>query len=111
MNNEKYESIKNKYCVKVTGINLNAMTNETPMLISGESLTYNDNNGVVSFIDEYGNSYVSPYYEIANTLKQAGYTKGGLYVPYTDNKWLNEGALSTQWTILLNDSRKIETKI
>lgn len=106
MNNEKYENIKNSYCVRVTDVNLNAMTNESPQLITGESLTYNYNNGVVSFIDEYGNSYISPFYEIIKTLEQAGYTQSGLHVPFTNNKWLNEGPHFLKWQNMLAENRK-----
>jgi len=106
MNAEKYDNIKKEFCVEVTQVNLNAMTNEAPQLINGENLTYNYNNGVVSFIDENGICYVTPFYEIINTLKQAGYNKAGLYVPFSDNKWLNEGTHSWKWKNLVAQDLK-----
>ena len=107
MNSEKYEQIKKDYCLLVNNVNLNSMSDtKEPLIISGESLTYNFNNGVVSFIDEKGIGYISPFYEMINTLEQAGYKQAGLAVPYTDNKWLNNGVLASRWKTLLEQQRK-----
>lgn len=109
MNYEKYEEIKKKYCVETTNINFSAMTNDNPIQIQGDNLTYNYNNGVVSFIDENGISYVTPFYEIIKTLENAGYKQDGLYVPFSDNKWLNEGVNAWKWKNLI--AQEIKNRI
>lgn len=107
MNYEKYEQIKKQYCVEVSQVDFSILDNNGQSnIISGDSLTFNANNGVVSFIDENGISYVTPFYEVINTLDQAGYNQAGLYVPFADNKWLNNGTHSQRWQQLLAQNRR-----
>ena len=110
MNTEKYDHIKKDYCIKVSRINLNALTNKPIQFIEGENLTYSTNNEIVSFIDENGIAYVTPYYEVINTLKQAGYKQSNLYVPFAENKCLNEGANGWKWKFLLANAKECKLK-
>ena len=105
MNEEKYNALKTKYCLNVSRVLLdNPSENFIPM-VTGDSLTYTFNNGVVSFIDENGLSFVTPYYDIIPSLKQAGYKEGNLYVPFSDNNILNNKAYGPKWQQLLIGSR------
>ena len=104
MNAEKYENIKKQYCVAVSSAGFKRPEGiEGFDMVVGDPLTFNYNNGVVSFIDENGISYITPSYEIIKTLQQAGYVQSGLFVPYANHELLTNPSTvySAKWTNLL----------
>ena len=102
---EKYQQIKKDYSLCVNGVTFGMIDELRPQIVSGDSLTYTLNNGVVSFIDENGIGYVTPFCGIIQTLKQAGYQEGKLYVPFSDNEILNNNVYGQRWNNLLSASR------
>ena len=75
--------------------------------------TYCYNNGRLSFINEKGVMYVTPYTsEVGEALREAGYEERGLYVPLSNGETCTDPAMAEKWDIMDKDAReKLEARI
>ena len=75
--------------------------------------TYCTNNGRVSFVNENGVMYVSPYVnEVIEALVAAGYRPGGLYVPLSNGEVPTDPALESKWDSMDKTARlQLEARI
>lgn len=55
------------------------------------------NNGKVVFVYRNGKTYVAKGYEILNELRAAGYTKSGLFVPFSNGEQIQDCVLKARW--------------
>lgn len=63
--------------------------------------TYCSNNGRLVFVDNYGNTYVTPYVsEVKNYLVDAGYSKASLFVPLSNGEKIINDDLNKKWEAL-----------
>ena len=55
------------------------------------------NNGRVVFVYRNGKTYVAKGYKILNELRAAGYTKSGLFVPFSNGEQIQNPVLKARW--------------
>lgn len=55
------------------------------------------NNGRVVFVYRNGKTYVTKGYKIVSELEAAGYTKSGLFVPFSNGEEIQDYALRVRW--------------
>ncbi len=101
-----------KYCIKVNGITayypIDDKISSKALDSSPEmSMKYGWNNGKVSFVTEDGSYYVTPFCsEVAEALKNLGYTDGSLYVPFSNGDIPSDKNLAEKWEKLCTEARK-----
>ena len=59
--------------------------------------TYCNNNGKVVFVYRDGNTYVAKGYKIIRILKEAGYVKKGLFVPFSNGEIILDPSYRLKW--------------
>ncbi len=63
--------------------------------------TYYQNNGRVVFVDNHGDTYVSPHcQEVSEMLSNAGYSVSSLYVPLSNGERIIDPNIAEQWNSL-----------
>lgn len=73
--------------------------------------TFDQNNGRVAFVDDKGNTYVTPYcHEIRAILRAAGYKEGSLYVPLSNGEEIMDPNTKERWTKLCLGARELSDK-
>lgn len=55
------------------------------------------NNGKVVFVYRDGKTYVAKGYKIMDELRSAGYTKAGLFVPFSNGEEIQDCSLKMRW--------------
>lgn len=55
------------------------------------------NNGRVVFVYRNGKTYVAKGYKILDELRVAGYTKSGLFVPFSNGEQIQDCVLKARW--------------
>lgn len=69
--------------------------------------TYCQNNGRVVFVDDKGNTYVTPFCEeIRNALSASRYREGSIYVPLSNGEELLDPSLNAKWKNLTTAARQ-----
>ena len=65
-----------------------SVTNPVPVFNLREAIgTYDQNNSRLTFVDDKGHTYVTPYcHEVRELLKANGYVEGDLYVPLSNGE-------------------------
>lgn len=59
---------------------------------------YNSNNGVIAFVDGEGHMRVAPATsDRSQALEEAGYKRGGIWVPFSNGELPTDPALREQW--------------
>ncbi len=69
--------------------------------------TWCQNNGRVVFVDDKGNTYVTPYCEeVRNALTASRYREGSLFVPLSNGEELLDPNLNAKWKNMTNLARE-----
>lgn len=72
--------------------------------ITGQPMTYCFNDGVVSFIDEKGQSYITPYFDMVYILQSFGFKETQMLVPYANEAFVGiSTTYRNKWENLLNN--------
>jgi len=73
--------------------------------------TYYQNNGRVVFVDDKGETYVTPYcHEVKIQLANAGYSEGSLFVPLSNGEEIVDEALKEKWAKLCMNARELSNE-
>lgn len=62
--------------------------------------SYCTNNGRVVFVYRDGHTYVAKGYWIVSELEHVGYSKSGLFVPFSNGEQITDFGLASQWEAL-----------
>lgn len=69
--------------------------------------TYDSNNGVIAFIDGEGRMRVAPATsDRYRALEEAGYRRGGIWVPFSNGEMPTDPALREQWEKMREEARQ-----
>lgn len=105
-----------KYCIKVNGERachpVFGWFSEKPLEpcldMAGK---YETNNGVVAFVAKDGSYYVTPFYsKVGENLSKLGFTRGNLYVPFSNGDIPMDKELAEKWKALCEVERR-ETEV
>ena len=105
-----------KYCMRVNGVTAywptrNEASREPLSANPNWRKRYYVNNGVLAFVTENGDYYVTPYWrEVAEELEKLGYSNAGMYVPFSNWDKPNNVTLAKAWEELCADAKKESAK-
>jgi len=69
--------------------------------------TYFENNGIVTFVDNNGKTFVSPYHhEVKEILKESQYQENDMYVPLSNGEEIIDSNIDEQWKKICMDARE-----